>query len=166
MNIAFCWAGSPGHHRDFRRSTSLDLWRPLWAIEGTHWWSVQVGPRQADLVRYPPNVTDMTLEIKNFEDTAKILRLADLTITVDTAVLHLAGSLGCRVWGLISTPPDWRWGLTADTTPWYPSALLWRQHPPGNWSLVFDRLAEQLRQMAGREVGSTSGHPPLGPCCG
>ena len=33
----------------------------------------------------------------------------DLVITVDTAIAHLAGSLGIPVWTLLPFFPDWRW---------------------------------------------------------
>lgn len=150
MNIAFCWAGSPSHHRDFRRSTHLDLWRPLWDVPDTFWWSVQVGPRQADLVICPPNVTDMTGEIRDFEDTAAILDHAQLVVTVDTAVAHLAGAMGKPVWILSPTPGDWRWGLEGERTPWYGSARLWRQDTPGDWTSVFTALERELRGMTQR----------------
>jgi ADP-heptose:LPS heptosyltransferase len=47
----------------------------------------------------------------------------DLVITVDTAVAHLAGSLGKPVWLLPAYASD---------TPWYPTIRIFRQQGPGD----------------------------------
>ena len=64
----------------------------------------------------------------DFRDTAAILSIADLVITSDSAVAHLAGALGSPCWLLLSHVPDWRWGLKGETTPWYTSIRLIRQN--------------------------------------
>ncbi len=40
-------------------------------------------------------------------DTAAVMTCLDLFLTSDTAVAHLAGSLGVPVWMPLSTTPDW-----------------------------------------------------------
>ena len=57
-------------------------------------------------------------------DTAAVVALADLTIAVDTSVVHLAGAMGREVWVLLPFSPDWRWTLTGERSPWYPQARL------------------------------------------
>jgi hypothetical protein len=47
---------------------------------------------------------------------------------------------------MLSYVPDWRWGLVDATTPWYPSARLFRQTAPGDWSGVAIRLARTLTE--------------------
>jgi ADP-heptose:LPS heptosyltransferase len=73
----------------------------------------------------------------------------DLIITVDTAVAHLAGALAKPVWTLLPEVPDWRWGLTDPTTPWYPSMRLFRQDRRGDWAGVMGRVSEAL--LGGRQ---------------
>ena len=83
-----------------------------------------------------------------FMDTAAIMRHLDLVITSDTAIAHLAGGLGAQVWLALQRVPDWRWLLTGDTSPWYPTMRLFRQTRAGDWAEVFARIAAELREQA------------------
>src|SRR5437764_300424 len=78
------------------------------------------------------------------EETAAILMGLDLVITADTALAHLAGALGARVWVVLQAVPDWRWLIERDDSPWYPTMKLFRQRTPGDWSEVFERVSAEL----------------------
>jgi ADP-heptose:LPS heptosyltransferase len=80
----------------------------------------------------------------DFSATAAALGEADLVISADTAVAHLAGALNRPVWLLLPFDPDWRWMLGRDDTPWYPSMRLFRQPAPGGWASVIARVREAL----------------------
>lgn len=88
-------------------------------------------------------------------DTAAIMRQLDLVITSDTAVAHLAGALGIKVWIVLSYVPDWRWLLDREDTPWYSHARLFRQRQLGDWPEVFQRLRQALSQ----EIASAGSTP-------
>ncbi len=62
--------------------------------------------------------------LADFADTAALIDTLDLVITVDTAVAHLAGALGKRVWILLPKVADWRWLCEREDSPWYPTAKL------------------------------------------
>jgi hypothetical protein len=79
-----------------------------------------------------------------FMDTAAILMNVDLLITSDTAVAHLAGGLGVPVWVALPFAPDWRWLLSRDDSPWYPTMRLFRQRKPGGWTDVFVEIEEAV----------------------
>jgi ADP-heptose:LPS heptosyltransferase len=79
-------------------------------------------------------------EFEDFADTAAVISLLDLVISVDTSVAHLAGTLGKPVWILLPFAPDFRWMLERDDSPWYPSAQLFRQPGPGDWDTVIKRI--------------------------
>ena len=83
---------------------------------------------------------------RDFLDTAAIMALLDLVITPETAVAHLAGSLGVRMWVALSHVGDWRWMISGDSCPWYPSARLFRQPVLGDWDHVFATMKRQLVQ--------------------
>jgi ADP-heptose:LPS heptosyltransferase len=70
----------------------------------------------------------------------------DLVITCDTALAHLAGSLGVPVWVALPLAPDWRWLLDRGDSPWYPSMRLFRQRERGNWQQAFAEIEGALRQ--------------------
>jgi ADP-heptose:LPS heptosyltransferase len=87
---------------------------------------------------------DLTGHITDFADTAALLAELDLLITTDTAVAHLAGALGCRVWTLLGFIADWRWSLDREDTPWYPTMRLFRQRTAGDWDEVIARVTHAL----------------------
>jgi hypothetical protein len=55
---------------------------------------------------------------------------------------------------VLGTVPDWRWQLQRDDCPWYPSMRLFRQQRPGDWTSVFQCIAQQLRQIVPVSSGS------------
>ena len=87
--------------------------------------------------------------MKDFADTAALVELMDVVVTVDTSVAHLAGAMGKAVWILLPFNPDWRWLLDREDSPWYPTARLFRQPAIGDWASVIDRVREELVQQFG-----------------
>ncbi|TGG92138.1 MAG: tetratricopeptide repeat protein [Aphanocapsa feldmannii 277cV] len=87
-------------------------------------------------------------QIWDFVETAAMILNCDLIITSDTAVAHLAGGLGKPTWLLLRNVPDWRWGMTGETSFWYPSMHLFRQREQGNWPEVMQRVATALESFA------------------
>ena len=84
-----------------------------------------------------------------FMDTAAVMRNLDLVITSDTAIAHLAGALGVKVWLATAMMPDWRWFLNRENSPWYPTMQLFRQTSIGDWESVFDRMEAKLWELVG-----------------
>jgi hypothetical protein len=76
-----------------------------------------------------------------------VIQSLDLVITVDTSVAHLAGALGKPVWVMLPKQADWRWMMSGEANPWYPSARLFRQQVLGDWSPVVDALRGALEAL-------------------
>jgi tetratricopeptide (TPR) repeat protein len=144
--VAFAWAGNVSHANDRNRSIDLKLLEPLFSIEGISFLNIQRELRGNDaelLVRHA-NVSHLGGELADMADTAAVAALADLTISVDTSVVHLAGSLGRPVWVMLPFAPDWRWTLNGESSPWYPQARLFRQSALSDWPGAIATLRTEL----------------------
>jgi ADP-heptose:LPS heptosyltransferase len=82
-----------------------------------------------------------------FLETALIVQSLDVVVSIDSAVAHLAGAMGKTVFVLLPEVADWRRGLTAETTPWYPSMRLFRRASHESWDAVLRRVAVALSGM-------------------
>src|SRR5262249_15974358 len=93
-------------------------------------------------------VLDLAPELTTFAETAAALANLDLVVSVDTALVHLAGALGRPCWVMLPFSPDWRWLTERADSPWYPSLRLFRQASPGPWDGVVARIGTALAELA------------------
>ncbi len=142
--VGLVWAGSASNPIDAKRSVRLDEFRPvLEAFGDAEFFSFQVGPAAEQLRGWRHRMHDLQSDLRTFVDTAAALRCMDLVITVETAVAHLAGSLGLNAWVILSHSPCWRWLLERRSSPWYPTVRLFRQEEPGDWGSVMRQLVAE-----------------------
>lgn len=152
FRIGVVFAGHPEHANDAVRSTFLSSFSPLKKLKGLQIISLQKEKYEKWTDISPSEVFDQDLgeEISDFADTAAIIENLDLIISIDTAVVHLAGALGKEVWTLLPFSPDFRWMIDREDSPWYPTMKLFRQPQPGDWGAVFEKvgrcLEERLKQ--------------------
>jgi hypothetical protein len=146
FKVGLVWAGDADHLRDRYRSISLGVLVALAEVQGVQFYSLQKGAPAEQIALAPPgmDIADLGPELLDFADTAAVLDQLDLMIGVDTSVVHLAGALGKPVWTLIASPPDFRWMLDREDTPWYPTMRLFRQREPGDWAGVIGRVKAEL----------------------
>jgi hypothetical protein len=148
--IALAWSGNPAHANDRNRSIPLARLQPLWSLVGPSFISVQRDVREGDagVLAGATRLVHLGGELSDFADTAAVLALADLVISVDSAVAHLAGAMGRPVSILLPFSPDWRWMLAREDSPWYPTVRLFRQPAIGDWESVVARVREELGRAA------------------
>jgi tetratricopeptide (TPR) repeat protein len=148
--IGLAWSGRPAHTNDHNRSVPLkSMLSLLDGIDAT-FVSLQrdVRPADAEVLGERSDILHFGNDLTNFADTAALIANLDLIISVDTSVAHLAGALAKPVWVLLPFIPDWRWLLDRDDTPWYPTALLFRQDETRQWEGVIARAHARLRELS------------------
>jgi tetratricopeptide (TPR) repeat protein len=135
LRVGLAWAGNPRYKADRQRSMCLAELLPLLRTRGVEWISLQKGQAAEQLSELPSDVgvRDGSSCDRDLAETAAVVATLDLVITTDTCVAHLAGAMGKPVWILLPHLSDWRWMQDAETTPWYPTARLFRQPEPGDW---------------------------------
>jgi len=149
IKIGVVWGGTGStlDKTDMGRSLPLKTFQGLLDIEQLQWFSFQKGARTIELNQSPgERLVDLGQFFNDFADTASAACEMDLIITVDTAMAHLAGALGLRVWTLLSYDADWRWLRNQDETPWYPGMRLFRQECPGSWTSVIKHITDAFFQ--------------------
>lgn len=146
FKVGLVWSGDPQNGNNKKRSCPLRDLLALTNIPNLKIYSLQKGAAAKDLEAYQgvTSLVNLGPELRDFSDTTAIIELLDLVITVDTAVLHLAGAMGKATWGLLCYAPDWRYMLERTDSPWYPSLRLFRQERPGDWSAPLDVVKTQL----------------------
>ena len=136
INLGIAISGNQNHLKEKRRSVDLS--------------------RFVDFIKYckifiiqKNSTTDIEKNINNFEDvlylganknwedfsdTSAIVTNMDLIISIDTSLIHLAGSMNKKSILLLSKPSDWRWGLNEkNSIKWYDSVRILRQDKVGDW---------------------------------
>jgi tetratricopeptide (TPR) repeat protein len=153
FKIGIAWQGSRGYHLDRWRSMPLACFAPLARLPGVRLVSLQkgFGTEQIGSVDFP--VVDFSRRLDEsagpLMDTAAVIGNLDLVVAPDSALAHLAGGLGAPVWVALQSVPDWRWLRDRDDSPWYPTARIFRQTSLGQWSDVFERMAQALQTRRG-----------------
>ena len=146
FKVGIVWAGESTHTEDRNRSCHLRHFLQLSKIPGVQLIGLQKGTaagQMKDLTWERP-IINLADELNDFADTAAVIENLDLVISVDTAVLHLAGAMGKPAWALISSCPDWRWMLDRQDCPWYPTIKLFRQERHDGWEVVLKRVTKEL----------------------
>ena len=156
FKIGVSWQGAYSEI-DAGRSFSVKHFEGISSLSGVRLISLQKGPAVAQFADACSVLKVETLGDSfdsgpdAFMDTAAVMQVCDLVITSDTAIAHLAGSLGVPVWVVLKYVPDWRWLLDRPDSPWYPTMRLFRQPVAGDWNGTFAEVATEVsRAIEGR----------------
>jgi hypothetical protein len=140
LKVGLRWSGSSDYPMDHVRSISdLAVLEPLRDVAGVSYTA---------LTKERGTLPDIAMlfvgdDLTDFADTAALLMSLDLVISTDTSVINLAGALGVPTW-LMNYQMDWRWGIDAEYSPWYPSIRVFRQTTLGDWRSVIDLVKARL----------------------
>ena len=153
IKVGLVNAGGRTLAKDHDRSIPLAVLQPLLRQSDVLWVNLQPDLREESLEWLAGNselaffnpLSTWAAKL-DFAVTAALIEDLDLVITVDTAVAHLAASLGRPTWLLNRFNPDWRWQLETRNSVWYPSLQQFRQMTYGDWHDPIQRCAMALAE--------------------
>jgi tetratricopeptide (TPR) repeat protein len=145
--VGLMWTRGGSPHD--RRSVPLRLLLPLLELRGIQFVALQkeLPERETGLFASTGVPSFFGERLTDLADTAAIIAMLDLVITIDTSIAHVAGALGKPMWVLLPYAADWRWLRQRSDSPWYPTARLFRQPAPGDWQGALRQVAEGLRKL-------------------
>ena len=144
LRVGLAWAGTPGFVHDRHRSIPPAELAVLAGVPGVQFYGLQHHGGAPPTVPAVLGGIDLMPGVQDFADTAARIAGLDLVITVDTAVAHLAATMGKPVWLLSRYHGCWRWLEGRADSPWYPSLRLFRQPGPGDWHAVLLAVRQAL----------------------
>lgn len=159
--IGLVWRGGTAVSRAAARSLRLEQLRPVLTIPGIHFVSLQHGRCHAEIGAFRSargvSIHHWHEAIDSFDETAALVTALDRVISVCTAVVNLAGGLGCPVWVMAPFVADARYGWEGPTSVWYPSLRVFRQPRIDSWDpVIADVRAELLRSQTDEATGAAN----------
>lgn len=148
VKVGLSWRGGTPDSRTHLRSLSLEALLPVLRTEGVEFVDLQytdTAEERALLAQdHGVRLTHWPDALEDYDETAALVAALDLTLSVCTAVVHLAGALGRPAWVMTPYSPEWRYGCAGEGMVWYPSVRLVRQPRYGAWEPVIAEIARRL----------------------
>jgi len=144
INVGLAVSGNPKLKSFLDNLIPLSAFTPL--LNKCKFFLIQKGMVESDyqFLHDHPEFTYLGADIEDFSDTAAIMNAMEIVISVDTAIIHLAGSLRKQSFLLLQEYPEWRWLMDRSDSPWYPSLQILRQKTLGNWNEVINCLNSKI----------------------
>lgn len=149
FNIGICWQGNGDRQAPalLNKNISLQELMPICEIKKTSVYSLQKFQTNSDFKTAQIHFfNDFDETNGRFMDTAALIQVLDLIITVDTSIAHLAGALGKPVWLLLPFRSDWRWMQNRNDSPWYSTMCVFRQPCAGDWKGLMNQVCTELQR--------------------
>ncbi|MFZ6725571.1 tetratricopeptide repeat protein [Undibacterium sp. MH2W] len=147
LRVGLTWSGNPKHTNDHNRSVHIEHLKKIVEFDAEFVvLQKDINEEGRLFLDRLENTIVHRPDIKTFSDTAALIELVDVVISVDTSILHLAAAMGKPVWVMLPFAPDWRWMYDTDKSPWYPTVRLFRQKTQGDWASVIDPIVIALSE--------------------
>lgn len=147
LRVGFSWSGRRDTWINQHKSVPFEYIKDMVSRAPTYEWiNLQIDASEEESqVLADAGVKLFPGTVSNMSDTAGLLANLDVVISIDSAVSHLAGSMGIPTWLMLNQyATDWRWFLDRNDSPWYPSVRIFRQPAMDQWQPVVDRILGNL----------------------
>ena len=146
-NIGIAISGNINQVFEYRRKIDLEYFLPL--SEYFKIFIIQKSLYQKDEILLNKTSDIIFLgkntQWRNFDDTSAIVKNMDCIISIDTSLVHLAGSINKNTFLLLSEPADWRWSHeTLNGPKWYENVTIIRKKNKNNWIDTISELQKKL----------------------
>lgn len=131
--VGIAWTGGSKNTFAARRSMTLEAMAPMLSIPGVTWVSLQYKDPTAEIRaferknRIKVHHWKRAAESSDMDDVAALVSALDCVVSVTTSTVHLCGALGVKCFTLVPSRPQWFYGLSGSSIPWYESLELCRQ---------------------------------------
>lgn len=126
--VALTWMGGMKATRVEDRSMSIEQLRPV--MDAFTCVSAQYSSTnpivEQDRLGAGLAKIDETSAGEDLADQAALFAAVDAVVTVQQTAVHVAGAVGTPCYAIIGSHPHWRYGVSGDFLPWYPSVKLIR----------------------------------------
>ncbi len=84
---------------------------------------------------------------EDIDGVAALIAACDLVISISNTTVHLAAALGKPTWVLVPASAGnlWYWMRDTDRSPWYASAVIFRQKIRGEWRDIIETVKDRLK---------------------
>ena len=151
--VGICWRGHPRQY-EFTRSIPLDLFAQLFAARDVDIVVLLHRPTAEETARLAAEPNVSTPPIDDFIDLSALVASCDLVVSVDTAVVHLAGAGGVPT--LLLSRPDacWRRGAEGSSGPWYDSVEVLRHDGDMDWPRLLAKAGSRIAALSRSPVAA------------
>jgi len=144
INIGIACSGNINNTNDKNRSIDLKFFEQIENQASLFIIQKELRKNDYDFLNKNKKIKFLGEEINSFNDSAAIIEIMDLVITVDTSLAHLSSAIGKPTFILLPWSPEWRWLIDRNDSPWYPTATMFRQPNLGDWEAVIKKIVLQL----------------------
>lgn len=147
--IGLAWTGGcQWTAAKFRKWSVKDLFPLIDELAPAHFVSLQYKDAAGEIEGSPIVQYRAATLTDDYDDTAALVASLDLVICMQTAVAHLAGSLGVPCIVFVPDTGQWRYGFPEEeVTPWYKSVTV--IHQRGNWDEAKKRGLAKAKEILG-----------------
>ena len=149
-NIGISWRGGIADGKTLYKEINLTNFLETISAIQANWYILQRHPELEELEQVRSilgdNIQDASELNEDLESMLELLDQLDDQIGVSNTNVHLRSSLGKTGKVLIPNPPDWRWLIHVEESPWVPGYKIYRQSTSEDWSEPLSRLASDLKK--------------------